>query len=249
MAQTDFTAYRIEGQARSGRYLICCDHACNAVPPWVSGGDLGLAAPDMTRHIAFDPGAAGVARALGRLLNSPVICAGFSRLVIDPNRGLNDPTLIMRLYDGTIIPANRHLTPQQVQMRLDRLYHPYHNALAALADRADCVIISIHSFTPCLMGRAPRPWHVGVLYNARDARLSQALLARLRGQPGLCVGENEPYGGHLPGDTLDRHALARGRHHSLIELRNDLIASPRAQIIWARQLAAHITAAAIDLAA
>jgi predicted N-formylglutamate amidohydrolase len=191
----------------------------------------------MARHIAYDLGAAGVARALGRLLDSPVICATFSRLVIDPNRGLSDPTLIMRLYDGTIIPANRNLSAGDIQARLDHLYHPYHNALAALAKRPDCVILSIHSFTPCLMGRAPRPWHVGVLYDARDARLSRALLEHLQRQPDLCIGDNEPYRGHLPGDTLDRHALQSGRHHSLIELRNDLIGTARAQIAWAKLLA------------
>jgi predicted N-formylglutamate amidohydrolase len=64
----------------------------------------------MARHIAWDVGAAGVARALARRLDSPAILSDFRRLVIDPNRGEDDPTLVMRLYDGTIIPANRHMT-------------------------------------------------------------------------------------------------------------------------------------------
>mgnify|MGYP000137233334 CR=1 FL=1 len=96
------SAIEIYGAARAGRWLITCDHASNLVPDWVCGGDLGIAPADMARHIAYDLGAAGVARALGEILNGPVICTNFSRLVIDPNRGEDDPTLIMRLYDGTM---------------------------------------------------------------------------------------------------------------------------------------------------
>jgi predicted N-formylglutamate amidohydrolase len=235
-------AFQIDGADRAGRFVITCDHASNHVPDWVAGGDLGIAAPDMARHIAYDLGAAGVARAMGALLDSPVICSNFSRLVIDPNRGVDDPTLVMRLYDGTIIPANRHITPDQVQQRLDRLYHPYHNALADLAARPDAVIIAIHSFTPCLQGRAPRPWHVGVLFDARSDGLSRALLAQLRANPDLCVGENEPYAGHLPGDSIDRHGLQAGRENTLIEVRNDLIDDAQKQFAWAKTLADLIAA-------
>lgn len=236
-------AYHVEGANRAGRYVITCDHGSNHVPDWVAAGDLGIAPRDMARHIAFDIGAAGVARALGQLLDSPVICSNFSRLVIDPNRGLDDPTLIMRLYDGTIIPANRHITAQQVQDRIDRLYHPYHAALADLAQRPDAVIVAIHSFTPCLQGRAPRPWHVGVLFDARSDRLSRALLAQLHTQPDLCVGENEPYAGHLPGDSVHRHGLRKGRDNTLIEIRNDLIDDAQKQIAWAQRLAPLLKAA------
>ena len=98
------------------------------------------------------------------------------------------------------------------------------------------MLLSIHSFTPQLRGRPPRPWQVGVLYG-RDARLAQALLTRLRQEPDLCVGENEPYGGHLPGDAVERHAIDHGRPNVLIELRNDLIATPEGQRAWAARLA------------
>lgn len=240
-------AYQIEGADRAGRFVITCDHASNHVPQWVAGGDLGIAARDMARHIAYDVGAAGVARALGAFLDSPVICSTFSRLVIDPNRGLNDPTLIMRLYDGTIIPANRHITPAQVQERIDRLYTPYHAALAKLAQREGRMIIAIHSFTPCLQGRTPRPWHVGVLFDARADRLSRALLAQLRRASDLCVGENEPYAGHLPGDSIDQHGIQMGRENTLIELRNDLIANSHDQVAWAERLAPMVEKAAEHL--
>ncbi len=234
--------FKITGKDRPGRWLITCDHASNAVPDWVAGGALGIGAADMARHIAYDVGAAGLARALGAELDSPVIETCFSRLVIDANRGEDDPTLLMRLYDGTIIPANRHAGPAELQERLDRLYHPYHAAYADLAARrADTVILAVHSFTPCLRGRAPRPWHVGVLYSHLDPRLSLPLIARLRQEADLCIGDNEPYAGHLPGDAIDRHALRCGRHNTLIELRNDLIGTAAAQAAWAARLAPILT--------
>ena len=237
-------AYRIEGEGRPGRWLVTCDHATNRVPDWVHGGDLGLPAGDMTRHIAFDPGALGLARALGVLLDSPVIASDFSRLVIDPNRGEDDPTLVMRLYDGSVIPANRRIGAAGIEERLERLYRPYHEALAGLAARrGDTAILAIHSFTPCLRGRPPRPWHVGVLHSHLDSRLSLPLLAALAGESDICTGDNEPYSGHLPGDSIDRHALATGRHNSLIELRNDLIADTASQQAWAARLAPLLTKA------
>jgi predicted N-formylglutamate amidohydrolase len=143
----------------------------------------------------------------------------------------------MKLYDGTVIPANRHVDDADFMRRLNRLYRPYHTALAKLAARrTDTAILSIHSFTPQLRGRPPRPWHVGLLY-AADTRLARPLLARLRAEPDLCVGDNEPYGGHLPGDSIARHAIAHERPNILIELRNDLITTPAQQQAWADRLA------------
>lgn len=229
--------FQIDGPDRPERWLVTCDHASNCVPEFVNGGCLGVAPADMARHIAYDVGAAGVTRALAKALNGPAILSNFSRLVIDPNRGEDDPTLVMRLYDGTIIPANRHAAPEDIERRLNRLYRPYHTALAELAARrADTVIVSIHSFTPQLRGRPPRPWHIGLLY-AADARLAKPLLARLTQEPDLCVGDNEPYTGHLPGDAIARHAIAYERPNVLIELRNDLIETPAQQTAWALRLA------------
>jgi predicted N-formylglutamate amidohydrolase len=231
-----YLPFETHGTGRTGRWLITCDHAANTVPPFVNGGTLGVSADDMARHIAYDIGAAGVARHLGRLLDSPVILSNFSRLVIDPNRGEDDPTLIMKLYDGTIIQGNRHADRVELDRRLNRCYRPYHTALAELAARrADTIILSIHSFTPQLNGHPPRPWQVGLLY-AADTRLARPLIDLLRAEPDLCVGENEPYGGHLPGDAIARHAIAYQRPNVLIEIRNDLIAEPADQQAWAERL-------------
>lgn len=231
-----YTPYSIHGADRPGRWLITCDHAANTIPVQVNGGTLGLPDTDMGRHIAYDVGAAGVALELARLLDSPAILTNFSRLVIDPNRGEDDPTLLMKIYDGTIIPGNRNADAAEIEMRLDLCHRPYHAALARLAAKPGMVMLSIHSFTRQLEGRPPRPWEVGVLH-ANDERLSTPLIAALAAQGGAPIGDNEPYGGHLPGDAVERHALDHGRPNVLIEVRNDLIRDADGQKHWANRLA------------
>ncbi len=232
-----YRPYHIIGENRPSRWLVTCDHATNTVPPFVNDGSLGLPPSDMNRHIAYDVGAAGVTRALAEMLDAPAILTNFSRLVIDPNRGEDDPTLLMKLYDGTIIPGNRHAGQKDLDQRLDACYRPYHAALSDLVNRRkDTVLLAVHSFTPRLNGYAPRPWHIGILH-ADDTRFATPLITRLRQEPDLCVGENEPYGGHLPGDSIDRHALQQGRPNVLIELRNDLIGTEGQQRAWAKRLA------------
>lgn len=231
-------AFHILGAERPSRWLVTCDHATNRVPDCIGGGSLGIAPEDMERHIAYDIGAAGVAKRLAEKLNAPAILSDFSRLVIDPNRGEDDPTLIMKLYDSTIIAENRHVDAAETERRLAAFHRPYHEALERLAARrADTVICAIHSFTPRLFGRADRPWQVGVLYSHLDPRLALAVLDRLRAEPDLIVGENEPYGGHLDGDSIDHHALRPGRPNVLIEIRHDLIRAEDGQIAWAERLA------------
>ncbi|WP_420004185.1 N-formylglutamate amidohydrolase [Arenibacterium sp. LLYu02] len=239
-----YSPYFTHGQAGNSRWLITCDHATNTVPGFVNGGDLGLPPADMARHIAYDPGAWGVSIALGELLNAPVIGSNFSRLVIDPNRGEDDPTLLMKLYDGTIIPANRHADEAEREARLNACYRPYHRALAdlAAAQGPDVVIVAVHSFTPQLRGRAPRPWEIGILYPEGE-RFSPEVICGLKAPGDLTVGDNEPYTGYLPGDAIDTHASAHNRPNTLIELRNDLIATAEQQQAWAERLAPVLTEA------
>jgi predicted N-formylglutamate amidohydrolase len=228
----------------ASRILLLCDHATAIVPPEVSGGDLGIPDEDMGRHIAYDIGARGVTVALAELLDAPAVLTRFSRLVIDPNRGEDDPTLVMRLYDGTIVPANRAVDAGEVRRRLEAYHRPYHRAITAriaaleAADRAPA-LVAIHSFTPRLRGRDPRPWDVGVLWH-RDGRIALPLMARLR-DAGLCVGDNEPYSGELEGDTMSQHGTGRGLPHVLIEIRQDLIGTEAEQLAWAERLAPILT--------
>ncbi len=237
-ASAAFTPFeRIEGADRS--VLVLCDHASNACPPEI--GELGLPEADLERHIAYDVGARRVAIALAEILDAPAILSTFSRLVIDPNRGEDDPTLVMKLYDGSIIPANRHADAAEVERRLDAYHRPYHDAIDEMIDKALATgseprLISVHSFTPQFRGRPPRPWHVGVLWD-NDDRLAAPLIERLRAEPDLCVGDNEPYTGQLQGDCMWRHGTQRGIAHALIEIRNDLIRTLEDQVAWAERLA------------
>src|SRR5882757_3962442 len=155
--------------------LFLCDHASNALPE----GGLGLDPRLLQTHIAYDIGAAAVTRALAAAYGAPALLGGWSRLLIDLNRGADDPTLVMKLSDGSIIPGNRDADAAEVARRIAAYHAPYHAAIGAELDRmgAKAVIISMHSFTPSWKGR-PRPWEVGVLYD-RDTRLAAPLMARL----------------------------------------------------------------------
>ncbi len=234
------TAYETIGLDRTGRWVLTCDHASNHVPSWVNDGNLGLPAADMERHIAYDIGAAAVTRHLSEHLDSPAVLSHFSRIVIDPNRGHDDPTLMRKIYDGSIIPANRYANSVELKRRKDELYFPYHAAIADAASSIDKpVICAIHSFTPQLQNQPKRPWEVGVLY-ADDDRLAKPMIAACRAL-GWCVGDNQPYNGDLPGDAIDQHALQHGRPNILIEIRNDLIEDAAGQRLWAERLAPILT--------
>ena len=232
---SDDSPFFITGSEQKGPWLITCDHARNHVPAAVNGGSLGMSVCEMQRHIAYDVGAEGLSLALGKYLQSPVLCSNFSRLVIDPNRGEDDPTLLMKVYDGTLIPANRNTDAADVERRLEAYHRPYHKAYSELAT-SDRAIVAVHSFTPRLKGRSPRPWEIGILFG-KDRRLADLTIARLQARGNLTVGINEPYDGHLPGDSIDQHALPRDLLNILIEVRNDLIETKKEQNAWAQLLA------------
>ncbi|MDF2996086.1 MAG: N-formylglutamate amidohydrolase [Xanthobacteraceae bacterium] len=223
--------------------LLLCDHASNALPP--EYGTLGLPASELERHIGYDIGAAGIARELAGLLGAPAVLSHFSRLLIDPNRGEDDPTLVMRLSDGAIVPGNRHVDAAEVERRIARFHRPYHQAIERTIDDALAaglipVLLSIHSFTPVWRG-VPRPWHAGLLWDL-DERFARPLIEALEAPGDLIVGDNEPYDGALRNDCLYRHGTARGLPHVLVEIRQDLIADEAGQRAWAERLAALLPA-------
>jgi len=218
--------------------ILFCDHASNTVPKDL--GALGLADADFTRHIVYDIGAAALTRSLSDRLRAPAVIARWSRLVVDLNRGPDDPTLVMKLSDGRIIPGNRDLTPEALAARVARYHAPYHAALAGrivAARRTGLVpvLVSMHSFTPVWRGYV-RPWHIGVLHD-RDMRLANALMERLGREADIVVGDNEPYTGALENDSLYRHGTMNGLPHVLIEVRQDLIGDAAEVARWAERLA------------
>jgi predicted N-formylglutamate amidohydrolase len=234
----DGRAYRrIEGDAGCG-VLLLCDHATNALPK--AYGSLGLPPHEFHRHIAYDIGAAGVTERIAAALHAPALLARYSRLLIDPNRGADDPTLIMQISDGAVVPGNATIDDAERQARITRYYQPYHEAIEAAVDAAleagkPPILFSVHSFTSAWRG-VQRPWHVGVLWD-KDPRLALPLLDALQAIPGLVAGNNVPYSGQLYGDTLYRHATSRGLAHVLIEVRQDLILTPEGQAEWGDRLA------------
>jgi predicted N-formylglutamate amidohydrolase len=232
---------RIDGDPARG-VVIVCDHASNAIP--TDYADLGMPAEQLARHIAWDIGAAQVTRTLARALGAPAVLSTFSRLLIDPNRGRDDPTLVMKLSDGAIVPGNRDADADEVARRLARFYDPYDRAVgatieAALASGRPPAILSVHSFTP-FWKMVARPWHVTVLWDD-DPRLPLPLLQALEAEGDIVVGDNEPYDGALAGDTMNRHATRRGLSNALLEIRQDLIGDEAGARAWGERLARVLT--------
>jgi predicted N-formylglutamate amidohydrolase len=234
-----FAPYEIiEGDRKRGIVLLG-DHAKRALPD--EYGDLGLPPAEFQRHIAYDIGVEQVTRKLAALLGAPAVLANFSRLLIDPNRGEDDPTLIRQLYDGTVVPGNYPMTPEERERRLDNYYRPYHDAVGAVVSSVAResgkapFLFSVHSFTPVMQGYV-RPWHVGLLWDSDD-RAIRPLIELLAEDGTLTVGDNEPYDGALRGDTMFKHAIVNGYAHALIEIRQDLIADDATAEDWAIRLA------------
>ena len=238
MPDTPAAAFELFNPGGKPRLLFVCDHASNYIPAELKG--LGLAPDLLGTHIAYDIGAAEVTRQMAQAFDAPAVLGTHSRLLIDLNRGEDDPTIVMKLSDGSIIPGNAAAGREEVESRIAQFYRPYHRAVGKLVSAArgrgvSPVIVSIHSFTPEWKGRA-RPWQVGVLWSRKDRRLSDALLEVLRAEADLTVGDNQPYSGELEGDCMAQHALANGLPHVLIEIRQDLISDAEGAARWANRL-------------
>ena len=231
----------VELLAPSGRapVLLICDHASRAVPRRLGG--LGVDDAALMRHIGWDIGAAEVTRQLVRRLDAPAVLSGYSRLVADCNRRLDDSTCMPEVSDGTEVPGNRDLSAGERAARADALYFPYHEAierrLADFAARGVApAIVSIHSFTPVMNGFV-RPWHIGILWD-KDPRIAVPLIENLRRRGDLVVGDNEPYSARQPaGYSLLRHAEPAGLPHALLEIRQDLIDTSEGADAWAEIIA------------
>jgi predicted N-formylglutamate amidohydrolase len=229
----------IENSDGAGAFIILCDHASNRIPneyePFGLGDDV------LSTHIAWDPGALGVARHLSATLDAPLFWPDVSRLVIDCNRSPDASTLIVVESEGRPVPANRGLSREERARRLERIHAPYHAAIEACLERRDearrpTAVVAIHSFTPVFLGKA-RPWQIGIVFG-HDRRLADILIRKLQSDAALTVGVNEPYS---PADqvyyTVERHAGPRHLPAAMIEIRNNEIGEAESQRNWAEKLA------------
>ena len=221
-----------------GRCVLACEHASNFVP--AEYGTLGLDPAEMERHIAWDPGALGVAQAMSRMLDAPLVASKISRLMIDCNRPPNAPDLIPALSETTRIPGNENLDQDERRRRTAMSYTPFHSTLGELIERRiraglETWLVTVHSFTPVYKG-VTRPWPIGVIHDD-DVRIARPLIEGLRAGLAAEVGVNQPYS---PADrvyhTLERHARPRGIPCAMIEIRNDEIKGDEQQRNWAERL-------------
>jgi predicted N-formylglutamate amidohydrolase len=227
-------------------FFLVCEHAGKRIPRAL--GTLGLAEPDLSRHIAWDIGARDTALALSRLLDAPLYMQRYSRLVCDCNRRPDMPSYMPEVSEATTIPGNLGLDDAERRRRTEAIHAPFHQAIDAALDRraasaARTLLVSIHSFTPVFLG-VGRPWQIGLLFN-RDTHVAP-LVARIirRMRPDLDVGVNEPYVTHEETDyTIPLHGEARGLRCAGFEIRNDLIPDAAAAEGWARLIADALTEA------
>ena len=235
----DPAAPRIVRPRGSGRFVFFCDHSSNYVP--LELHDLGLPPTDLARHIAWDIGAAGVTEVLSEIFDAPAIFSNTSRLVIDCNRHLTASDLIPEVSDATLIPGNLNLNDAARAARIERWFHPYHNAVESiLVERetrgVQSIVVSVHSMTASLAGN-PRPWQIA-LSSHTDRSLADPVLAALRRTGDVTVGDNQPYDLDPAVDySVPFHALRRGLPHLQVEFRQDEIAQSTTQRRWAQRFA------------
>jgi predicted N-formylglutamate amidohydrolase len=232
-------AVTVERADGASDFVLACDHAGRDIPRALDA--LGLSETELASHIAWDIGAAGVARRLAERLDATLVLQPYSRLVIDCNRAPGSPESIVDRSEWTHISRNENLAEAEVEARTREIFQPYHDALRDILDarqrqRRQTILVSVHSFTPSYRGAA-RPWHIGIMYH-RDARLAYELLRLLRRDERLPVGDNEPYSISDETDyTIPVHGEARGIPHVALEIRQDLIADEAGQATWAGRLA------------
>jgi predicted N-formylglutamate amidohydrolase len=219
-------------------FVLICEHASNYIP--AEYNQLGLAAKDLTRHIAWDIGAANVTRALAKRIDASAFLGGYSRLLVDLNRPLHVADSIPLRSEATDVPGNFALNDAEKERRARLMFHPFQDRLRQHLERRSAdgrrnVLVAVHSFTPVYLGQQ-RAWHAGVLFD-KAALLGQAMIAQLSRDPLLNVGANVPYGVSAEADyALVVHGDQLNNPAVLIEIRNDLIDDPDGVEAWTLKL-------------
>lgn len=222
-------------------FFLICDHGGNAVPAALA--DLGLPSEELGRHIGIDIGAFGVASRLAEQLQAPLVFQRYSRLVIDANRKPAARSSMAEVADGTVVPGNRDLDEAARDARIREILQPYHDRItsrldARAASGIPTLLVSVHSFTPRLRARpADRPWHIGLCWAASDRFSRHVLDVLAEVEPHLVLGWNQPYDVDMVNDySIPVHGEGRDLPYIEIEIRQDQIAAPEGQALWADRL-------------
>jgi predicted N-formylglutamate amidohydrolase len=218
--------YTIINEQGRSQVLLVGDHASRVIPRALD--NLGLDEALLEQHIAYDIGTRKLVHHLSQHLDAPAVLAGYSRLVVDLNRSLEDASVMPEVSDDTPIPGNQNMSVEHRNQRIHSFYTPYRKAIDMMLHG-----FREHSFTPQMAGFS-RPWHAGILWD-KDPRIPLPLMANLRAHPdGFNIGDNEPYSGKHPADyTIDHHAEASGIPHVSIEIRQDLVNTEAGAERWA----------------
>ena len=200
--------------------LIIVDHANNFIPSKYK--NLGLSKNLTESHIAYDLNILNLSKRINVLLESDIVYGEHSRLVIDLNRGQNDPTLIPSISDKKLIPGNIGINSREFNYRKMKFYNSYHSKIDKIVNKKKIkLIISMHSFNPYFKGKK-RKTEIGILSN-KDRRYSDLLIKQMAKSKSYIIGDNVPYKGELKDDTLYKHVLKKNILHTLIDVCNDLI--------------------------
>lgn len=230
------------GNVHGAPLLVLCDHASNRVPKAL--GDMGLEQKHLEAHIAWDIGARRVTEHLIDMMGGHAILGSYSRLVIDCNRPLWNPTLVPEMSDGVTIPANKGLSSSLIGRRIGEIYLPYHyavvRALAQFNERGvRPFVLGLHSCTPVMKG-VFRPWSIGIAHSAvRD--VSDKFVRQMKDYGEFQVGDNEPYAIDDDDYTFPAHIVPADLKHVFVELRQDLIADDAGASKWANVLCRGLT--------
>lgn len=237
---TDPAPYRCLNADGKSRFVFISEHAGNLVP--ASLNNLGLSAHDLEDHIGWDLHIRAVGERLSQLLDAPYFVQPYSRLVIDCNRPPGAPQSILDVSDHRRILGNEGLSESDVKARQKEIFQPFHSAIARSLDtRAargqETILISLHSFTPAMKsGGDDRPWQITFQYG-RDPSLSKKLIALVETDPSIRVGDNVPYPvGKATHYGIPVHGEQRNLPHTMIELRQDVVASEDGKVFWANKL-------------
>lgn len=217
--------------------LLLCEHALPRIPRRLA--HLGLPKSERLRHIGWDIGALSLARDLSARLDAPLFHTGYSRLVVDCNRPLDNPSLIPETSETTVIPGNNNLASHERTERLETFFHPFHAAVSRRLDLRKAAgkqtfIVGVHSYTP-VYKEVARPWHAGILYG-QAAGFAGRMMRALGKDGELQIGDNEPYRIDHDDYTVPVHSDARGLPGLLIEVRHDLISTAQGVAEWAVRL-------------